>query len=113
MIKREYVQELRENMRGGNGTVTIKNWAHGDEKPANMRLAATLEIPEGASIGMHKHEGEAEIYNVVSGAGEYNDNGNISDVSAGDVMVCYSGEEHGIKNTGSGKLVLNAFIVLG
>lgn len=113
MIRNEYVTEQRGQMRGGDGTVTIKNWVSGGEKPANVRLAGVLELPVGASIGTHRHEGEAEIFHVISGEAEYSDNGRNVKVGAGDVMICYSGEEHSVKNTGDDTLLINAVIVTG
>lgn len=113
MVNDKVVKETRNNMRGGDGEVTIINWLEDKDKPANVRLAGVLELPGGASIGVHKHEGEAEIFHIISGAGEYYDNGKTVKVKAGDTAVCTSGCEHGIKNIGDEPLILNGFIVLG
>lgn len=113
MVTDKVVKEIRKNMRGGDGEVTIINWLEEDDKPANVRLAGVLELPVGASIGTHKHEGEAEIFHIISGVGEYNDNGVSVEVKAGDTALCLSGCEHGIKNAGAEPLILNAVIVRG
>ena len=113
MVRKEYVTEKREHMRDGAGTVTINNWLAAEEKFPNLRLAAKLELPPGASIGEHTHEGESEVFNIVAGSGEYDDNGKKVNVGPGDVMVCYSGDAHSIKNIGDETLIINAVIVTG
>ena len=113
MVIDKVFTEVRKNMRGGDGEVTITSWLEDKDKPNNVRLAGVLTLPRGASIGAHKHEGEAEIFHILAGTGEYNDNGEIVEVKAGDSTVCPSGSVHGIKNTGDEPLVLNGFIVLG
>ena len=57
----EYRTELRENMRGGNGTVKIEHyWEAEKEMVAHNRMAAQLTLPPGGSIGFHNHENEDE-----------------------------------------------------
>jgi mannose-6-phosphate isomerase-like protein (cupin superfamily) len=111
MVLNEYIVEKRDNMRGGEGQVTIENWAGAETLPPHVRFSATMIFPPGASIGEHVHEGEAEIFHVVSGAGEYNDNGSAVPVKQGSVMVNYDGQKHCIRNTGSEDLVIAALIV--
>lgn len=111
MIRNKYDVVERPNMRDGEGTVTINGWLAEAEKPKNLRLAATLVLPEGASIGEHVHEGEAEVFHVASGAGVYFDDGKANAVKAGDIMLCANGHRHGVKNTGCGDLVINAVII--
>ncbi len=113
MIRKQYDICERPGMRGGEGTVTIKGWLTDEEKPENLRLAATLVLPCGASIGNHGHDGEAEIFHIQAGVGEYNDDGTTYPVKAGDVLTCYSGHQHGIKNTGDADLLVNAIIITG
>lgn len=113
MVTDKTAVEVRKNMRGGDGEVTITSWLEDKDKPNNVRLAGVLTLPPGASIGVHKHEGEAKIFHIISGTGDYNDNGEVVKVKAGDTAVCPSGCEHGIKNTGEEPLILNGFIVLG
>ena len=51
------------------------------------------------------------MYYVLSGEGEYDDNGVIVPVKAGDVTFCKNGEGHGLTNTGKEDLVFNAMII--
>jgi len=111
MVRSEKVVTLRENMRGGKGTVTIRNWMEEEQLGSNVRLMAHIHIPVGASIGDHKHEGETETFCVLAGRGLYNDNGNKVEVGPGDVMVCYDGQTHGVENTGDEEFIMAAAII--
>lgn len=113
MVESGITKEIRKNMRGGDGEVTIANWIDKPKLPPNVRLMGVIELPPGASIGEHAHEGEAEVFHIISGAGEYNDDGEAVEVKSGDTCVCASGQRHGIKNTGGRPLIFNAVITLG
>ena len=112
MIRSNDSIRTMENVRGGEGVLEFHDWLADDEKCANLRLLATIHIPVGGSLGNHVHTGEAEIYRVVQGTGEYNDNGTIVTIKSGDTVVCYDGEEHGVKNIGDDEFVFIAVIVL-
>ena len=70
-----------------------------------------MTLAPGNSVGYHVHEGDNEIYYILSGTGEYNDNGNICTISAGDVTICNDGESHGLLNTGVEPIELIALIL--
>lgn len=44
------------------------------------------------------HQGDGEIYVILSGEAEYNDNGTITTVKAGDITFTGPGEGHAIIN---------------
>ena len=102
---------LRENIRGGTGQAVLTELIAHVDLPEACRIAATLELAPGCSIGRHEHVGEAEIYYCISGTGLLDDNGAVRPFAAGDVSVTYSGEYHGVTNTGEGKLELFAFVI--
>lgn len=74
------------------------------------RMLSQITLPSGALIADHTHTDEYEVYCILSGEGEYHDNGTVTTVSAGDVTLCRSGETHGLVNTGSSELTFVAFI---
>lgn len=100
MIKKlaDMRHESRENMRGGNGTVTMVHFLEPDEARQKGRLFAIATFPPGASIGEHPHQGEFEIYQILKGTATVADNGETATLSAGDCMVCYDGNRHSIAN---------------
>lgn len=103
--------ELRENMRGGDGTVKITHFVNADALYDKGRLFGTITLEKDCGIGYHTHESDSEIFYVMSGTAEYNDNGETKTVYAGDVLVCAKGEGHSIKNIGETSVVLTALIV--
>lgn len=103
--------ELREHMRGGNGSVEILHWLERDEYNGKARLLAKITLHEGCSIGLHQHNNEEEIFYIISGTGSFDDNGVQKAVKAGDVTVTGDGQSHSIANTGKDDLVIAAVIL--
>ena len=102
--------EIKEAMRGGDGSVQLETLPK-EQLPLHCRLAGTLTLKPGCSIGTHAHEGETEIFCFVSGRGQVEDNGQVIAVQAGDMLTTGCGGTHGVKNTGDQDLVLTACIV--
>ena len=73
-------------------------------------MAARLTLPPGASIGFHNHENEDEIFVIVKGQAEADDNGTLSVLNAGDTLLTGNGAGHSIRNIGEGDLELVAVI---
>lgn len=61
-LHEEMKTELRENMRGGRGSIEVIHMMHPEEMCGNGRLLAETIIPVGGSIGLHQHVGEIESY---------------------------------------------------
>ncbi len=101
--------ERKKNMFEGEGTVIITHFEAKSMKHA--RLFAEAILPPGASIGEHPHNSETEYYIILEGNGIVIDNGVKKAVKAGDLVVTGNGATHGIKNTGSVPLKLNAIII--
>ena len=77
ITKGEFIMGIRrvENMCGGKGHVIIKDILEGDELKGKCGLYAQVTIEKGCSLGYHEHHGESETYYILSGQGEYDDNG--------------------------------------
>ena len=104
-------KEYRENMRGGNGTVEITNFATPAELNDKGRLFANITLNPGCSIGYHVHERDSELFYLIKGTALYNDNGVECTLSAGDVMICPAGTGHSIANAGDEDVEVCAVIV--
>ncbi|MFN4216220.1 MAG: cupin domain-containing protein [Brevinematales bacterium] len=96
-------------MRGGEGVVSLTHLVP-SERLFQARLVARIEIPVGASIGEHMHENEVEYYVILSGEGEVKEQGKITKVHAGDVVITGPHESHAIRNSGEKPLIFLAFI---
>ena len=107
--KADRVTGLRENMRGGNGTVKLTPCCA--ELPDNARLFSEIVLEPGVSIGYHVHENETELFYFIKGSGRVNDDGQFYDVCAGDSMMTANGHGHGVENTGDTNLVIVAVII--
>ncbi len=83
----------------------------GEEMYNKGRVFNHLFLDPGCEIGWHVHHGDGETYCIVSGHGEYNDNGTIVPVGPGDVTFVDDGEGHSIKNTGEEDLISVALIL--
>ena len=104
--------EIRENMRGGKGSVTLEHWFKPEAFGAKVRLCTRMTIAPGSSIGSHTHEREDEIYLVLSGSGLIQENGEWVPIGAGDAILTGKGGTHGVENNGSEPLVMAAIIML-
>ena len=114
MIRRaeECAIEYREHMRDGDGTVELTSLI---SSPAELndkgRLFSKITLKPGCSIGYHIHDKDAELFYILKGTAEYNDNGVIRTVNPGDVTICPTGEGHGIANKTDDVVELVAVIV--
>ena len=102
--------ERKENMCGGEGHILIKHILGEKELNGKCGLYAEVTIEPGCSLGYHEHHNESETYYILRGEGDYNDNGTVRPVKAGDVTFTPDGKGHGLKNTGDTDLVFMALI---
>jgi len=107
----ELKTEVREKMRGGDGTVSFYHYFEKGEFTANVRLCAKLILPPGSGIGTHQHETEDEVYIITRGSGILDDGEQETRVSAGDTVLTGNGQSHAIRNDGTGDLELIAMIM--
>ena len=108
----ELKTEKVENMCGGEGHVIIKHILGEKELNGKCGLYAQVTIEPGCSLGYHEHHNESETYYILSGQGDYDDNGTVRPVKAGDVTFTPDNHGHGLKNTGDTDLVFMALIIL-
>ncbi|MDD5968684.1 MAG: cupin domain-containing protein [Candidatus Fimousia sp.] len=104
--------ERVEHMAGGEGHVIIKRILGEKELNGKCRMYAQVTLEPGCSLGYHEHHNESETYYILSGQGEYNDNGTTRPVAAGDVTFTPDNCGHGLANTGDTDLVFMALIIL-
>lgn len=70
-----------------------------------------MTLEPGCSLGYHEHHGESETYYILSGQGEYSDNGLYRPVQPGDITFTPDGKGHGLANIGNTDLVFMALII--
>ena len=113
MVRRRDDQAVavNENMRGGNGAITIITIASKDEMYEKGRLFAHLVIKKDCSIGWHIHEDEMEAFYILKGKAWYNDNGTETELLPGDTAYTPSGYGHCIGNNEDEDMELIAMIL--
>lgn len=113
MIKRvnDMTSEIKDNMRGGDGKVTLTTVLEKGEYKGGARLVATITLEKGCSIGEHIHENEEEIFLVLQGVATYNDNGETVTLNKGDACLCLGSQKHSLRNDGDETLVVAAVIL--
>lgn len=114
MVRRANAMErqIRENLRGGNGSVEFVHIVKQNELGGKCRLFAKMIVNPGCSVGLHDHTNEEEIYYILAGSGMVVDNGLKQEVGPGDAIVTGGGNSHSIENTGKEPLEVMAVILL-
>ena len=96
--KNEQLVEVRSNVVGGVGDVTMVHFLKKEDAYGAGRLFAVNTLEPGCSFGYHKHEGEFEVYYMLEGTAEVMDEGEVYQLEAGDMMQCKPGGSHSIIN---------------
>jgi mannose-6-phosphate isomerase-like protein (cupin superfamily) len=110
--KDEMTKEVRQRMREGSGEVEIIHIFKKEEIKGKVRLFARIVLKKDCSIGFHKHEGEEEIFYIISGKAIVEDSGKTYTIGPGDATLTPGGEGHFIKNAGGEPLEFVAVILL-
>lgn len=99
------------NCHGGAGTLRCTEYLGEYDRPsAGFTFIHDNQLPPGASIGLHTHTGDEEIYLFLEGHGTITMNGTVIDAGPGDCCLTRSGESHSLVNTGSTPI---HFLVIG
>jgi len=93
-----------EHFRDGDGTVYFRKV----EGEALNLLQGRL--PQGSSIGLHRHEGTSEAIYILSGVGTILHEGQEERLTAGMCHYCAEGESHSLRNDGPTDLEFFAVI---
>ena len=107
----EYRLEERFEMRGGKGTVKIEHlWEPKTQILAPNRLMARITLEPGCSVGFHPHDGEEELYYILSGQALVNDDGVETILNVGDCTLTGNGAGLAIACSGNEPLVIMAIV---
>jgi len=110
--KNEYAVDIREEMRGGDGKVKIEHlWDETNELKGKTRLMAKITLEPGCGIGFHNHDNEEEVFYIIKGTAEADDNGEAVVLSAGDTILTGNGAGHSIRCHGDETVEMTAVIV--
>ena len=113
MVRKSNEQKIEYKcIRGGVGEVEMHKLLNGaEEMYGKGRMFNRMVLAPGNTIGGHNHSGDNEIFYILSGCGEYSDNGTTVPVGPGDVLICNDGEYHAMVNNGTEPLEFIALIL--
>lgn len=108
----EILVEKKQSPFQGKGDIKVRSLLNGPEELSHKgRVFAHTTVYPGAALGYHIHENESETYYILSGHGMFNDNGNLTLVSAGDVAFTRAGQGHSIEAVGDEPIEMIALIL--
>lgn len=77
----------------------------------SSRLLVGLNAFEpGQEHGLHAHAGQDKVYHVIEGEGLFLLDGRELPMQPGDLLVAPEGVAHGVRNTGSARLLVLAIL---
>ena len=98
-ISRKNEREIIKKISPENGILKFDKVIN-DPGASKVRMYAKVVLGIGAEVKFHTHTGESESFYILNGVAEYNDDGEITTLHAGDYTNTTSGHGHGIKNIG-------------
>lgn len=113
MIKKneEMKKKVYKHMRSGNGEASVTELWQGDGLNPKIRNLRKIVFKQGSGIGYHVRENEQEFIYIISGEAQYNDDGKLGVMHAGDSSLTLSGHGHGLFNISEKDLVILEFIL--
>ncbi len=98
---------------GGAGAVHYRPLLGAHENGVGIRFVHETVVPPGASIGLHAHTDDEELYLVASGSGVMTLDRAERPIGPGACAIVRTGGSHGLRNTGDEDLVLFVVCVEG
>jgi mannose-6-phosphate isomerase-like protein (cupin superfamily) len=103
-------QTSTENCHGGTGLLkTTEMLGDYGKKDAGFTYIHDNMLEPGASIGVHTHEGDEEVYFILEGYGTMEVDGEETKVGPGDICLTRDGHSHSLKNSDDGPMRMLVF----
>lgn len=103
---------VKENLRGGQGNVTLYPILSAEELMGHGTMYARVVIPPHCSIGWHQHVGNTEPYYIIKGEGTFVDNDKSRTiVHSGDICTIACGQWHSMENNSEEDLEMIALVI--
>ena len=109
--KEQIPRDVKSEPMGGAGRLFMDRMSEAVTMPEAVKTFAKATLAPGSEVGYHIHRNDSEAYYILSGVGEYTEDGKTYRVGAGDVTYTPMGGGHGIKNVGQGNLEFIALIL--
>lgn len=90
----------------GQGQIWFQRPLEDADFDSDAHFVDFVRIPPGASIGIHTHGENEEIYFIVEGSGIMHTNAEERPVSRGDLILNRRGWTHGLRNPTAAELLV-------
>ena len=107
--KEQTTRQAIPNVRGGPGEMIKVDWT--DQLPPYTKMLATLVLESGSGVGYHTHDTDTEVFYILEGELEVDDNGTVYTAKPGDLMITGDGKGHSVTNKSGKTASMLAFIV--
>ena len=97
-------EQILPNFKGGEKAYAVKKFTDDRNMIMHGRLVS------GASIGLHTHEGNCEMFYIIEGTGKVLMDGEYERVEAGVCHYCPKGHTHSLINDSDSDLVFFAIV---
>ncbi len=97
----------------GKGLCPRANIIPGEDFQVPIRFLNYSTLPSGASIGLHKHGDDNELYIILEGEGHYTMNGETVPVCAGSVCKSVPFCTHALENDGENGTLMRVLVIEG
>ena len=113
MVKRENELRVQEvnHLRNGKGKAIIHHIIEGEELKNKGKMFSKIVLPKGASIGVHEHKDDFEVYYILKGKGLVDEGNQKIVVNEGDSVYTADGNKHSIENIGESDLEMIAVVL--
>lgn len=113
LVKRENELRVQEvnHLRNGKGTAKIHHIIEGDELKNKGKMFSKIVLPKGASIGIHDHTEDFEVYYILKGKGLVDEGDKKIIVNVADSVYTADGKQHSIENIGESDLEMIAVVI--
>ena len=113
MLRRrdEQIRKELPAFKGGKGAVQASVLLTSEELLGKGRVFNCMVLEQGSSIGPHTHEGDAEIFYILSGRGVAHVDGREVVLEPGDLLYTGDGHSHDLRNDEADPLEFLAVIL--
>ena len=97
--------------KDGHGDLLFNYYVSAKAPYDRCKMIARIKLHPGDSIGRHDHSEDAELYYIISGNIDVEDNGVWQTLSEGDLIYTSDGEFHQAKNNSNKEATMLAVII--
>ena len=89
---------IEKEPAGGKGEMTFRTLFAPEDLEGRTGMFAAVTLEPGNTVGEHLHDTDSEVFYVLAGRAIMIEDGQRTEVSAGDIEYCPKGHSHGIEN---------------